>query len=450
MLLARRKTTRGRWGHLRVPLLLLLVIISIHLINSRHFNALDSNSDVSLLHKPQDENPPKQKPTLDQNPDFPLEWMTNIYQSMFHFKKNENISISSFGLNGAYESLRHGLFIRVENNSVYAKSKTVYQTPWTTSFENGVPDKFFCRMYYVMCSLDPGIDVDFVYSHADEPVGDVNNPYPAFSWVKSDTSTDILMPYGEAWGGNMKSNDDLCTLKHSIDDNEWRQKIDKGVWRGANTGVKAGEDWKSSPRAQLVMHCKTHPDLCDAGITQYVNGNMNQIQQMKNLLGVVDVLSTAEQDKFKYAIVPDGNSAPSSRMKTHLESTSLTMKQSSRFKEFFYDSLVPFVHYIPLEPDFRDLSEKIRWMRDNDDLAHNIMQSARRFSCKWFNKNTIHAYMLRVFNEYVNRFQGIKATKIKTSDMIRVKVNNLEDLERECGISPEEFDDRSCKILTEF
>lgn len=377
---------------------------------------------------------------------FPEEWMANIHDSMFHFTKNKNSSISSLGLNKAYESLRHGLFIRVENNSVYAKSKTVYKTPWESSFKNGVPDKFFCRMYYVLCSLDSDTNIDIIYSHADEPVGHVNSPYPAFSWVKSEFSTDLLVPYGEAWGGALRSKNDNCDP--NLDDNLWNKKLDKGVWRGANTGVRSDGDWKGSPRAQLVMICNKFPDLCDAGFTQFVNGKMDQIQDMKNSLGIVDTLSKREQDKFKYAIVPDGNSAPSSRMKSHIESSSLIMKQNSIFKEFFYDSLQPFVHYLPLRSDFQDLAEKIEWAKNNDVLAHSMMLRARNFACKWFTNETIHSYVLNVFKEYVKHFKDIKATNIRTSDMVRVKINSVKDLEQTCGISRERFSDNSCKILT--
>jgi len=435
----RKPVVKGRDKHLGVLALLLMSFFSmrfLHFIN-RIYSDMNEIDNIFQGTK-------RKEPSTERS--FPIEWMANIHDSMFYYTKNESISISSYGLNQAYHSLRHGLFLRVENNSVYAKSKTVYHTPWEASFEAGVPDNFFCRMYFVLCSLEPDIDVDIIYSHADESVGFTHNPYPAFSWVKSNVSTDILVPYGEAWGGVLKEKPKNCDV--GANGTSWNKKIGKGIWRGSNTGIQLDKDWKHSPRGQLVIICNAFPDLCDAGFTQYVNGRIDQIQEMKNSLGIVDMLTNEEQETFKYAIVADGNSAPSSRMKSQLESGSLTMKQTSVFKEFFYSSLQPYVHFLPLRTDFQDLAEKIVWASKNDDLAQEMVQNARKFSCKWFNSNSIHSYLLNVFKEYVKRFRGIKATSISTSEMTRIKINSLRQLEQECGISRDDFEDKTCKLLT--
>lgn len=435
----RKPVFKGRDKDLRVLALLLVSFFSMKLLHFINIIYLDVN-DLDYIF----EGTKRKEPSTERS--FPIEWMANIHDSMFYYTKNENISISSYGLNQAYHSLRHGLFLRVENNSVYAKSKTVYHTPWEASFKSGVPDNFFCRMYFVLCSLDTDIDVDIIYSHADEPVGFTHNPYPAFSWVKSESSTDILVPYGEAWGGVLKEKTEHCNVTDNS--TSWDKKIGKGVWRGSNTGIQLDKDWKHSPRGRLVIICNAFPDLCDAGFTQYVNGRVDQIQEMKKSLGIVDMLTVEEQERFKYAIVADGNSAPSSRMKSQLESGSLTMKQKSGFKEFFYSSLQPFVHFLPLRTDFQDLAEKIVWARKNDHLAQEMVKNARKFSCQWFNSNSIHSYLLSVFEEYVKRFRGIKATSINTSEMTRVKINSLRQLEQECGISRSDFKDETCKLLT--
>lgn len=441
--MGRRKPAKGRERFLGLLVILLLSFIFTQLFDfkrievSTNLNQSDVNASVQATER---RAPP------DVAWDFPPEWLANIHDSMYHFTKDEKVSISSSGLNKAYDSLRHGLFIRVENNTAFAKAKTVYGTPWETDFDAGLVSTFFCRMYFVICSLDLDTDIDFIYSHADEPVGYSHKPYPAFSWVKSDTSTDLLVPYGETWGGPLRHRDKHC--KTDINDTLWDERIHKGVWRGSNTGVRTNVDWKSAPRAQLVTICNTFPDICDAGFTQYVNGRLDQIQEMKNTLGIVDMLHSEEQDRFKYAIVPDGNSAPSSRMKSHLESESLTMKQKSIFKEFFYDSLVPYVHYLPLSENFDDLVEKITWARKNDQFVRDMVRHARELACKWFNSNTIHSYLMSVFKEYVKRFNGIQATNIKTSDMIRIKINSLEELEKTCALSRYDFKDKSCRILT--
>lgn len=444
--LAQPKSLEGKRQRVQRLVLVLGIVMCTMLLHLRQTIQVENGQDDPYPY-PQHKNKSGRQQKSSMSSDFPLEWMASFHDSMFQFSRYQNFSISSFGLNKAYESLTHGLIIRVENNAVYAKSKTLYKTSWESNFKNGIPEEFFCRIYHVLCSLEENNNIDIVFNHADEPIGDIYRPYPAFSWVKSELSTDFLVPYGDAWGGKLDINSDSCARNNSFDSISWEKKIRKGVWRGANTGMTL-KNWKTSPRAQLVMLCNIRPDLCDAGITEYLNGSKEQIEEMKDALGTANTLSRYEQERFKYAIVSDGNSAPSSRMRNHLESTSLIMKQTSKFKEFFYDSLIPYVHFIPLKSDFRDLAQKLSWIKENDELAYSIMQNARKFSCRWLNSRAIHSYTSRVFKEYLEKFEGIQATDVKTSEMIRVKIESLKDLEMTCGISPNDLNDGSCKILT--
>ena len=119
-------------------------------------------------------------------------------------------------------------------------------------------------------------------------------------------------------------------------------------------------------------------------------------------------------------------------------------------KSFIYSSLQPFVHFLPLRADFKDLPDKILWARNNDELSLEMMHNAKKFSCKWFHGKSIHSYLLSVFDEYVKRFRGIKATSISTADMTVVKINDLRQLEQSCGISRSDFKDYTCKLLTDF
>jgi hypothetical protein len=44
-----------------------------------------------------------------------------------------------------------------------------------------------------------------------------------------------------------------------------------------------------------------------------------------------------------------------------MASGSVLFKPTTKFYEWFYDGLVPWVNYIPVRPDFADLIEKIEW-----------------------------------------------------------------------------------------
>ena len=48
----------------------------------------------------------------------------------------------------------------------------------------------------------------------------------------------------------------------------------------------------------------------------------------------------------------------------------------------YYDSLVPWVHYVPVNENMDDLEEKIQWLMENDEKAREISENAS----KWVNE----------------------------------------------------------------
>ena len=62
-----------------------------------------------------------------------------------------------------------------------------------------------------------------------------------------------------------------------------------------------------------------------------------------------------------------------------LYSGSVVIKHRSIWKQWFYDDLVPGVHYVPVENDFRDLEQAVRWCLEHDDECRMIGENARRF-----------------------------------------------------------------------
>ena len=67
-----------------------------------------------------------------------------------------------------------------------------------------------------------------------------------------------------------------------------------------------------------------------------------------------------EQLQYKYLIAVDGWAAPWERVPAVLASNSLLLKQESPFVEWFYDLMIPGVHYVPVKYDLSDLVDKIK------------------------------------------------------------------------------------------
>jgi len=359
---------------------------------------------------------------------FPGEWTIELKESLQHFESNRNESISPEGLQKAFENLRHGFFVRIENGKMYMDArKQLHTHNWQGDLENGNPPVELCGVYELVCSRGFKKDIDFVFNFADEPIGVYDAaPYPVFSWTKTNLNTDLLVPYQYSFSHlPEKQGEKECDSVGDEVEREWGQKKDMAVWRGATTGVEpfTVDNWRDQWRPKTVKYCKENEDICNARIASFVQSNFDAVAQMRQELGGEDRMAMSDQASYKYALVLDGNSAPSSRMRAHLDETSLMIKQESPFMEFFYPSLRAYYNYLPLSRSIEDLRSVIEWARKHDDDVKQMIKASRRFSCQYFRKDIVMDYIEHVFEEYAKRFEGVRAP-IDTKDLTLVSFGN--------------------------
>ena len=67
----------------------------------------------------------------------------------------------------------------------------------------------------------------------------------------------------------------------------------------------------------------------------------------------------------RYNIVVDGNGAPD-RLALTMCAGSVVLK-GTLFKEWYYESLRPYVHYLPIQLDYSDLVAQLDWAKANQD-----------------------------------------------------------------------------------
>lgn len=70
------------------------------------------------------------------------------------------------------------------------------------------------------------------------------------------------------------------------------------------------------------------------------------------------------------------------------------------FVEFYYDGLLPWVHYIPVREDMADVEELINFARENDDIAQRIAQNGADFVKKNLRYEDIKTYWRHLLIEY--------------------------------------------------
>lgn len=358
---------------------------------------------------------------------FPEEWKEEVFRTFDSIDRDGgNRSVSSQGIEHAFHALKHGIFVRVEGGEMYMhvwKHAHGY-VPWRVDLERGIPPIELCRIYDIACSGRLNKDIDFVVNCADEPLGVFGDgSAPVMSWVKTHANTDLLLPYKSFHNLPDEAPED-CDYWSDIE-HVWDEKKDTAVWRGSTTSpfvrVTTESNWRSQPRPKLVKFCHDNRDICDAEISGFAQSTMKAKQDIIREFGEEKTMPMSEQVKqHKFCLVLDGNSAPSSRMRQHLESLSLMIKQESPFMEFFYKSLHAYTHYVPMSRSLQDVKEAVEFSRKNDLLARLMVYEGRRFACRYFNRKAISEYVAFVFDEYAKRFEGIKASSIETESLIPV------------------------------
>ena len=146
------------------------------------------------------------------------------------------------------------------------------------------------------------------------------------------------------------------------------------MWRGVSTGSRAayediadgGPPSHLHPRASLIrqMDRWDRSPILDVGVTRYVQG-------VANTWGTKPRMSRGRLAQHKMITLAEGNDM-SSGLKWALLSGSAILMPTPSVDSWARESLLePWVHYIPVTPDFSDLEDKARWCLDQLNSCHD-------------------------------------------------------------------------------
>ena len=163
----------------------------------------------------------------------------------------------------------------------------------------------------------------------------------------------------------------------------WQARIPKAFWRGGGHGIKrywpprAADDMFWLPRAEFCSRarCSSIASHIDVGLVswgQIPDPEMLQVLQKSGLNA--DFVPKEKFAQYKYVFDIDGNSNSWPGLFTSLLTTACVIKIESEhgFRQWYYDRLIPWTHYVPVRSDFSDLESKVQWVLDNDDRAREI------------------------------------------------------------------------------
>lgn len=216
--------------------------------------------------------------------------------------------------------------------------------------------------------------------------------------------------YWAGWGNISKE------VLRGNDQFPWENKINSLIWRGLKSDhnnevylypweTKVNILMKPSkiidpsisadtPRQYLVDLSTINPNLIDA---KFMGG-----------------VSKEEQIKYKMSIVMDGHTCTYPGFLWRLLSNSVTFKQETDNEQWFYDSVKPWVHYIPVKPDLSDLLKKVDWVKNHDQDAKKIADR----STKFVQNNLMMPYVDYYIVKLLTRYSKLLNFKLKKKTIV--------------------------------
>jgi hypothetical protein len=170
---------------------------------------------------------------------------------------------------------------------------------------------------------------------------------------------------------------------------KWDARIDAIIWRGSTTGYgivskpkMATHDPELLPRVRLCLEFQGMPST-DVKISSVVQKEDNDIHVRRladaQILG--ERIAPLTWFGCKFAIDIDGNSNAWSNlfMRLLMGCCVLKVASPSGYRQWYYEELEPWTHFVPLKSDLSDLRERIAWCRANSDQCRRIAANGQSF-----------------------------------------------------------------------
>jgi len=227
---------------------------------------------------------------------------------------------------------------------------------------------------------------------------------PILSMNSNNNFDDISIPTWEDWDRISSKHKRFFPPKfrnyNDVFDTNWEDKKDIAIFRGKANGRGIDEYTNMRLKISKIKHI-----YLDAGITEFNMRprifNEDGKCKIKNIntsnFNIVNSLTPEEQSKYKYVVNIEGHSA-AYRLSLELSMGCVILLVDCKYKLWYFDKLVEYVHYVPVKGDLSDLIEKIEWCRNNDDKCKEIAHNSKIFYDNYLCENGIYDHLEKVIN----------------------------------------------------
>ncbi len=230
-------------------------------------------------------------------------------------------------------------------------------------------------------------------------------PAPVFCFAKHNTldRTALLLPDPDtlANGSTLSRRVAAGNAAHP-----WTSKLDLAFWRGATTGgPHTIENYQNHVRFKLVELARAHPEWIDAAFTEFHSCDPAVQEIVNRAGGLAEHVAIADHMRYRYLLIVDGFTAPWPRTFWGLHSNSVLIRQQSEILGWGDAATEPGVHFIPTQPDLRDLIDRLRWARNQTAAARQISRRARDFAAQNLRPEQVLGFVCRYLAAYAALYQ---------------------------------------------
>jgi hypothetical protein len=168
----------------------------------------------------------------------------------------------------------------------------------------------------------------------------------------------------------------------------WKDRLPQVFWRGSSTGAEpiTLDSFPHLPRFRLCaasVECTGLRGVLDAKFTDIAQARGEEVERIRASLSSLGLLSSRVRQvdflKYRFQIDIDGNSN-SWGFLPKLMMGSCVLKVMSEWRQWYYQGLHPWEHYVPVKNDLSDLEERIEWCLENDDAARQIGANGMKYA----------------------------------------------------------------------
>ena len=174
------------------------------------------------------------------------------------------------------------------------------------------------------------------------------------------------------------------------------------MWRGSCNGPTAGykpELWPAYLRARASLLSDEHPDLIDARLSEQCLQPPFDTSVSGPPGNTVPLGGPRTACKHRHLLLLDGNSA-SGRLSHWLHSGSTVFKPDSKFSEWHYHLLRPWVEYWPVREFLEDAVEQMQAALRFPEAAQCMGEQAKRHAKRHLTREAVACYVWRLLTAW--------------------------------------------------